>query len=180
MSKEYTNWKELSMTGDRGEIVAKRFLQDNGATEIKGIEQCLIEGYEGSRADWDIQCKINGDIYHIEVKHQPTCQNYGFWNCETVQNGKPGGIAVSKADLWYIVNPELGIGVIDAKYLKSIYNIIRKNTKITASSYRDREWFSCKGNSYQLFATKYKDVAFGWKHPITCDQMEWTKYPYEL
>ena len=90
-------------------------------------------------------------------------------NIEQVQYGKPGGIAVSKADIWVFVNPELGFGMIESDKLKKIHWNIVKDPTVNKKSYEDK----VKRGDLQLWITKYKNFACGFRQPN--DRLEWNK-----
>lgn len=165
----YTDYLRLKDAGDAAERSFIDFLQRNGFTNIEHIDNVWKQ--EGlSLSDWDVRA-VNplGITVTYEVKGQDRCHTFGMHNIEQVQYGKPGGIAVSKADIWVFVNPELGFGMIESDKLKKINWNIVKDPTVNKKSYEDK----VKRGDLQLWITKYKNFACGWRQPN--DRLEWNK-----
>lgn len=165
----YTDYLRLKDAGDAAERSFIDFLQRNGFTNIEHIDNVWKQ--EGlSLSDWDVRA-VNplGITITYEVKGQDRCHTFGMHNIEQVQYSKPGGIAVSKADVWVFVNPELGFGMIEADKLKKIHWNICKDPTVNKKSYEDK----VKRGDLQLWITKFKNFACGWRQPN--DRLEWNK-----
>ena len=105
----HTNYLKLKDAGDAAERSFIDFLDRNGFTNIEHIDNVWKQ--EGlSLSDWDVRATNQlGITVTYEVKGQDRCHTFGMHNVEQVQYGKPGGIAVSKADVWVFVNPSSGL-----------------------------------------------------------------------
>lgn len=163
----YTNFTKLNEKGNDGEARFVAFLEGRGYSEIQHIDDVYKE--EGlSRSDWDIRCTNElGLTSTFEIKTQDDCHKYRFANIEQVQYGKPGGISVTKADYFVIVNKELGFGIIDADELKIKHKQI---TKVTTKKDYDQKRVVF---GVQLWITKFKNWAAGWK--ISVHDITWFK-----
>ncbi len=166
---KYTNYNKLSKIGDDGELRFVQFLKNNSFTHIQHIDE-VFEEENLSRSDWDIRATNElGDTLTFEVKTQQDCHKYGYFNVEQVQNGKPGGIAVSKADVWVFVNDTLGFGMVDANDLKKIHNNIRKDITVKKQSYIDK----IDRDGIKLWITKFKNFAAGFR--MENNRLNWIK-----
>ena len=156
----YTNFKKLNKQGTAGERLFVDFLVERSYVNIEHIDDVYIK--EGlRRSDWDIRCTNDmGVTVTFEVKTQNKCHKHKFVNIEQVQNGKLGGIGVTKADYYVIVNKELGFGIIDTEELKKTHRQI-----IKVSCKKD---YAAKRvvNGVQLWLTKYENYAAGWKMSV--------------
>ena len=159
----YTNYNKLKQKGDKGEIAFANFLHEQGYTCIEHIDD-VYEKEGLSLSDWDIRAvDQDGVITTYEVKAQYDCHTWKTFNIEQVQSKKLAGIAKSKADVWVFVNDILGFGMIDASKLFSIHMKICKDPSVTQASYFNR---TEKGD-IKLWATKYKNTAYGFRLPIS-------------
>ena len=167
--KEYSDYTRLKQTGDDGEQKFITFLESRGFSNIQHIDDIKdAEGLEYS--DYDIRAtNPQGQTITYEVKTQHDCHKYGMVNVEQVQNGKPAGIATSKADIWVFANKKKGFGCIKAHKLKKIHQVIRSDASITRVTYSMKQ----KVHGYQLWVTEWKNFAAGWRMKL--DELEWFK-----
>ena len=167
----YTNYKQLKSQGDEGEQQFISFLESKGYTDIQTIDELVDENpSEYNHEDFDVQATNSlGVKLKFEVKTQEKCHTFGYHNVEQVQNGVPGGIAVSKSDYWVFVNEKLGFGFIEANELKKTHYQICKDPTINKQSYHDK----VKVDDNILWITKFKNFAAGWRQPN--NKLEWYK-----
>ena len=170
LNNTYTDFNELKKTGDQGEELVADLLRVRGHGEIQNI----LEVYEEENlnlSDWDIRARNkDGALITYEVKMQPECAQWCAVNVEQIQSGKPAGIATSKADYWIFVNPELGMGLIDAADLKEIHWRLQKDPTVTRDSYIMKE----RRGEVQLWITGYKNFACGWR--MSTDKLKWYQH----
>ena len=117
----WSDFEKLIKEGTEGEDVAKLWLESRGMTDIKGIEECMVDDDSLSKEMWDIKgVSPSGDVITFEVKTQNYCHNYAGVNIEETQSGVDSGIRVSLSDYYLFVNPEWGFGIVHSGYLKKI------------------------------------------------------------
>ena len=163
----YTNFVKLSKTGDKAEKLFAEWLEDNGYTNIEHIED-VYENEGILRSAWDIRCDDSDGVkVTFEVKGAFDCHTWGYFNVEQIQNGEPGGIAVTDADYFVMVNESLGMGIVSTEVLLKMHNEIKD--KVTEKDYRDRK----KIDEIILWATQYKNMACGWRQKNAT--IEWHK-----
>ncbi len=166
---KYTNYNKLSKIGDDGELKFIKYLEEIGFTNIQHIDD-VCEDENLLRSDWDVRATSElGEILTFEVKTQQDCHRYGSFNVEQVQNGKPGGIGVSKADVWVFVNDTLGFGIIDADNLKKIHHSLCRDVTINKKSYIDK----IEIDGVKLWITKFKNFACGFR--MDNERLNWIK-----
>lgn len=166
----YTNYLKLKNKGDSGELRFAEYLTKQGYTDIQHVDDIMIKDPTVQRSDFDLRAANSlGIVVDFEVKTQDDCDHWGTFNVEQVQNGKPGGIAVSKADIYVFVNENLGFGFIEASELKNIHWKIVKDPTVTKQSYKDK----IKRGDVQLWITKFKNFAAGYRLPN--ERLTWYK-----
>ncbi len=167
--KKYTDYRKLKSQGDEGEKKFMEFLRENGFTNIELIDD-VYETEGINLSDWDVRATDDMGLTHtFEVKTQEELHEYGWFNVEQVQTGKPGGIATSKADIWVFVNSELGFGFVDANDLKKIHYNICKDPTVKKKNYLDKE----RRGDVILWATKFRNMAAGFR--LENNRLNWIK-----
>ena len=163
----YTNFVKLSKTGDKAEKLFVEWLQKNDYTDIEGIEE-VYEKEDILRSAWDVRCNDpEGKKVTFEVKGAFKCHTWDYFNVEQIQNGVPGGIAVTDADYFVMVNETLGMGIIPTDVLLKTHEEIKDT--VTEEDYRERKVIGDK----ILWATQYKNMACGWRQKNST--IEWFK-----
>ena len=158
----YTNYVKLKETGDEGEQKFIEFLDQKGYQNIQVIDDVYEE--EGLlTSDWDVRATNDlGIVITFEVKTQDRCHKFGWFNCEQVQNGKLGGIPVSKADYVVFYNPVLGFGIEEHKsFMKTHWEITKQASMIDYK--RKKQLTMRNGLEVILWKTDFTNWAAGWR-----------------
>ena len=125
-ANEYTDFDQLNEIGIKAEKAFYQFMIDRGYTNIDHIDK-VYEQENIKRNEWDFRgtCK-SGETITFEVKAAYDCHRYGQFTVEQIQNGKPGGIAVSTADYFVMVNDIKGFGIVETARLKKTHHYLQK------------------------------------------------------
>lgn len=165
----FTNFKKLSKVGDEGEQKFVEFLEREGFTDIKHVDD--IPG--ANQEDFDIQATNHEGTWTFEVKNQPNCHEFGAINIEMVQNRSWGAIALSKSDFFVFVNPELGFGFVRTEELKECGRAVHAHPKYSKKAFAEKEILRINGENVHLWKTDFDNPAYGFKYKT--DWIEWKR-----
>ena len=167
MMDNFTDFPVLKAVGDKGEAMFHEFLLKKKFINIEPIDE-VYQKEEILQSAWDFRAVSPlGIKCTFKVKSAFECDAHQYFNVETLQNGEPGGLTVSLADYFVMVNTKLGFGIVKRTELLKIHEELEP--QINPEDYANRRWIG----EYRLWKTDKDNPACGWRQKN--DTIKWHK-----